>query len=117
MACGTSFRRSSIGDTDWWGRQRVFDTRCKLLIGFLLWNPYDKDERLPLNTPPINRDEEIFAAAASLPEPERLPYLAEACGDDEELRERIGQLLASYRETEFMCLPAAPLGELVGGTD
>ncbi len=44
----------------------------------------------------MNRDAEIFAEAIELPPEERAAFLDRACGEDREMRARIGLLLAGY---------------------
>jgi len=45
---------------------------------------------------PRNREEAIFEAALELPASQRASYLANACGDDSALRQRIKALLAAH---------------------
>jgi eukaryotic-like serine/threonine-protein kinase len=62
----------------------------------------------PVNTPPTNREAEIFLNAVALPVEERPAFLDAACGDDSALRARVVQLLASHEASGFMPGPVAP---------
>ncbi len=55
-----------------------------------------------MNTPPSNHEEEIFQTALALPAAERAAYLDAVCGDDHELRKRVGRLLALHEASGFM---------------
>jgi tetratricopeptide (TPR) repeat protein/tRNA A-37 threonylcarbamoyl transferase component Bud32 len=73
---------------------------------------------------PIEREVEVFNRVLQLPEPQRIPYLEDACGDDGELRERVANLLkAEARAGQFLSGPAtaaqavhAAVGEATGHT-
>jgi serine/threonine-protein kinase len=55
-----------------------------------------------------SRLKEVFAGARALPPDRRLAYLAEACGDNEALRQEVESLLASNeRAKSFLETPAA----------
>ena len=54
------------------------------------------------------RVKEVFAGARALPRERRPAYLAEACGDNEALRQEVESLLASNeRAKSFLEAPAA----------
>ena len=58
------------------------------------------------------RLKELFAGARALPEDERPAYLAEACGDNEALREEVESLLSSdERAKSFLEAPAVVRGD------
>ena len=61
-----------------------------------------------------NREEAIFAGAVALPAQERAAYLAQACGDDEQLRRRVEFLLQSHDRAGQFLEPVPPQGP--GGT-
>ena len=66
-----------------------------------------------MNTPPTKREQEIFAAAAAQPQTERAAYVDAVCGDDHELRERVGRLLELHEASGFMeGLPETLRGEI-----
>ena len=53
------------------------------------------------------RVKEVFAAARALPADRRPAYLADACGDDDALRQEVESLLASdQRAKSFLEAPA-----------
>ncbi len=58
-----------------------------------------------------NREESVFHAAMELPTPEaRAAYLREACGGDDQLRQRVKALLQAVQfSNDFLEQPAAPL--------
>jgi serine/threonine protein kinase/tetratricopeptide (TPR) repeat protein len=59
-----------------------------------------------------SRDVAIFTAAHELPEGERAAYLAQACGDDGALRQRVEALLRAHSELgDFMQEAPVSLGE------
>jgi hypothetical protein len=58
------------------------------------------------------RLKEVFAAARALPAERRPPYLAEACGGNEALRQEVESLLASdERAKSFLESPAVVWGD------
>ena len=56
--------------------------------------------------------DEIYFQARELPPQARAAYLAQVCGDDRALRERVGQMLAISEEAEAFIadLPDLPPG-------
>ena len=58
------------------------------------------------------RLKEVFAGARALPADRRPAYLAEACGDNDALREEVESLLASdQRAKSFLEAPAVVRGD------
>ncbi|MCI0683535.1 MAG: protein kinase [Gemmataceae bacterium] len=62
-------------------------------------------------TPDPKRVEALFAAALARSPADRVGFLAEACGDDAPLRDRVERLLQAHaRAGEFLQEPAGPMG-------
>ena len=57
------------------------------------------------------REQQIFCACLEMAPAEQAPYLARACGDDQELRQRLERLLAAHGRAEQSTL--SPLGEVL----
>jgi WD40 repeat protein/serine/threonine protein kinase len=59
------------------------------------------------DTPPVSPAQTIFTAALELPSTERSAYLGEACGEDQQLRQRVEALLRAHEAPEGF-LPEKP---------